>query len=109
MAGFYRDVDLQVHDDETQLQEKENDISGVKKTSYTKDDFQLLEIHVDLNIPGVDADDGIKVPYIVTIDEGSSKVLSIYRNFKEQDPTRKKISYFVHYKFLPGFSFYALV
>ena len=106
VAGFYRDVDLQVHDDETQLQEKENDISGVKKTSYTKDDFQLLEIHVDLNIPGVDADDGIKVPYIVTIDEGSSKVLSIYRNFKEQDPTRKKISYFVHYKFLPGFSFY---
>ena len=106
VAGFYRDIELQVFDEESGLQERESEISGIKKTSYTRDSFQLLEMHVDLNIPGVDADDGIKVPYIVTIDEGSSKVLSIYRNYKEDDPKQKKISYFVHYKFLPGFSFY---
>ena len=106
VAGFYRDVSLQAYDNETGLQEKEDRISGVQKTSYNNDDYELLEMHVDLNIPGIDADDGIKVPYIVTLDRGSTKILSIYRNYKEDDPKRKKTQYFVHYKFLPGFSFY---
>ena len=106
VAGFYRDVELQVSNNESGLQERESDIAGIKKTSYASEDYQLLEMHVDLNISGIDEDDGIKVPYIVTIDEGSSKILSIYRNYKEEDPKKKKIAYFVHYKFLPGFSFY---
>ena len=106
VAGFYRDVPLQAYNNETGLQEKENRIAGVQKTSYNNEDYELLEIHVDLNIPGIDADDGIKVPYIVTLDRGSTKVLSIYRNYREDDPKRKKTQYFVHYKFLPGFSFY---
>ena len=106
VAGFYRDIPLQVYDDETGLQEKEDRISGMQKTGYNNDDYELLEMHVDLNIPGIDADDGIKVPYIVTLDRGSTKILSIYRNYKEDDPKRKKTQYFVHYKFLPGFSFY---
>jgi hypothetical protein len=63
-------------------------------------------MHVDLNIEGIDSEDGIKVPYIVTIDEGSSNILSIYRNYEQQDERQKKRQYFVHYKFLPGFSFY---
>ena len=106
VAGFYRDVPLQVYDNETGLKEKEDRISGIQKTGYNNEDYELLEMHVDLNIPGIDADDGIKVPYIVTLDRGSTKILSIYRNYKEDDPKRKKTQYFVHYKFLPGFSFY---
>jgi hypothetical protein len=105
VAGMYRDVDLSVFNNETALQEKEATISGIKK-SYHDEDYQLLEMHVDLNIEGIDSDDGIKVPYIVTIDEGSSNILSIYRNYDEQDGKQKKRQYFVHYKFLPGFSFY---
>ena len=105
VAGMYRDVNLSVIDNETALQEKEATLSGIKK-SYHDEDYQLLEMHVDLNIEGIDSEDGIKVPYIVTIDEGSSNVLSIYRNYDEQDGKQKKRQYFVHYKFLPGFSFY---
>ena len=105
VAGMYRDVDLSVLNNETALQEKEATLSGIRK-SYHDEDYQLLEMHVDLNIEGIDSEDGIKVPYIVTIDEGSSNVLSIYRNYDEQDGKQKKRQYFVHYKFLPGFSFY---
>ena len=105
VAGLYRDVDLEKWTDETGLQEQESKISGVRK-NYHDEDYQLLEMHVDLNIEGIDSEDGIKVPYIVTIDEGSTHVLSIYRNYAEQDPQKKKKQYFVHYKFLPGFSFY---
>ena len=105
VAGLYRDVDLMVSTTETGIQEKEDQIAGMKK-SYQKEDYQLLEMHVDLNIEGIDSEDGIKVPYIVTLDEGSAQVLSIYRNYNEDDPKKKKKQYFVHYKFLPGFSFY---
>ena len=105
VSGMYRDVDIKTSDNETQLKEKEGQISGVKK-SYQDNLYELLEMHVDLNIEGLDSDDGIKVPYIVTIDEGSGKILSIYRNYREDDPGRARTQYFVHYKFLPGFSFY---
>ena len=105
VSGLYREVDLEVSTSETGLQEKEDRIAGVKK-SYQQDMYQLLEMHVDLNIEGIDSEDGIKVPYIVTIDEGSGQILSIYRNYEENDPNKNKTRYFVHYKFLPGFSFY---
>ena len=105
VAGMYRDVNLSVLNNETALQEEEAKLSGIRK-SYHDEDYQLLEMHVDLNIEGIDSEDGIKVPYIVTIDEGSSNVLSIYRNYDEQDGKQKKRQYFVHYKFLPGLSFY---
>jgi len=105
VAGMYRDVNLSVIDNQTALQEEEAKLSGIRK-SYHDEDYQLLEMHVDLNIEGIDSDDGIKVPYIVTIDEGSSNILSIYRNYDEQDDRKRKRQYFVHYKFLPGFSFY---
>ena len=105
VSGFYRDVDLKTYEDETALQEKENKLAGMTKVQKGEE-FQLLEMHVELNIKGIDADDGIKVPYIVTIDEGSNQVLSIYRNYKQDDPRMKKTQYFVHYKFLPGFGFY---
>ena len=105
VSGMYRDVDLSVLNNETALQEKEASISGIRK-NYHDEDYQLLEMHVNLNIEGIDSEDGIKVPYIVTIDEGSSNILSIYRNYEEGNEKQKKRQYFVHYKFLPGFSFY---
>ena len=105
VAGFYRDIDLQYTSKEDKVLNKEREIEGVKKVGED-DEYTLLEIHVDLNIEGIDEDNGIKVPYIVTIDEGSSQVLSIYRNYKEDDPLKAKNKYFVHYKFLPGMGFY---
>ena len=107
VAGFYRDIDIKPYNDTDATKEKEDQISGVKK-SYQQEEYQLLEVHTDLNIEGVDSDDGIKVPYIVTIDEGSGEVLSIYRNYDEDDPKKKKKQYFTHYKFLPGLGFYGL-
>jgi len=113
VAGFYRDVDVQTSNDETNIQKKYNQLEGVEKNSYDDEVYTLYEVHCDLDIEGFEDIDvttgqptGIKVPYIVTIDEGSNKILSIYRNYQETDPLRKKIEYFVHYKFLPGLGFY---
>ena len=113
VAGFYRDVDVQTSNEETNIQKKYNELEGVEKTGYEEDVYTLYEIHCDLDIEGFEDVDvttgeatGIKVPYIVTVDEGSNKILSIYRNYQETDPLRKKIEYFVHYKFLPGLGFY---
>ena len=108
VSGFYRDVDLTMLDEESRIKEKERRIAGVQQVSYSSDQYTLLEIHADLDIPGYENTDGIKLPYIVTIDEGSNKVLSIYRNYKEEDTLFKKEHYFVHYKFMPGLGFYGL-
>jgi hypothetical protein len=110
VTGFYRDVDLEEYEDpETNnIQAEVNKLDGVKDTGngYKNDQYTLLEIHVDLDLPGFENEDGIKLPYIVTIDEGSGNVLSIYRNYDEEDSLKKKKQYFVHYKFLPGLGFY---
>jgi hypothetical protein len=115
VSGFYRDIELQPYDGEeaSGLQEKMDRIDGVSPTNYTMDDMaEIFELHVDLDLEGFeDANDlgettGIKLPYIVSIDRSSNKVLSIYRNYNEGDPLKKKNDYFVHYKFLPGLGFY---
>tara|TARA_R100001440_G_scaffold29094_1_gene46636 strand:+ start:4865 stop:7324 length:2460 start_codon:yes stop_codon:yes gene_type:complete len=115
VSGFYRDIELQPYDGEeaSGLQEKMDRIDGVSPTNYTIDDMaEIFELHVDLDLEGFeDANDlgettGIKLPYIVSIDRSSNKVLSIYRNYNEGDPLKKKNDYFVHYKFLPGLGFY---
>ena len=115
VSGFYRDIDLKPYDDETSdVQQKMDQIEGEKRSDYAMDDMtELLEMHVDLDLEGFEdinprdgEPSGIKLPYVVTIDKGSSKVLSVYRNYNENDPIRKKNEYFVHYKFLPGLGFY---
>ena len=117
VGGFYRDVEIRpsLIDDDAVQQEYQN-IQGISSTTYGEEDdneYTLLEFHCDLDIPGFEDRNletgdatGIRLPYVVTVDEGSGKVLSIYRNFRENDPLRKKIQYFVHYKFLPGLGFY---
>ena len=109
-AGFYRDIDLpQQISQPDQVQTKVNELQGVKRTDS---DYlhTVLEMPVDLNLDEFeDFDDKakkIKIPYIVTIDEGSQEILSIYRNYKPNDITYQRIEYFVHYKFLPGLGFY---
>ena len=109
-AGFYRDIELIESDSEPDdVQKKLNQLEGVKRTG---DDYlhTILEMHVDLNLDDYeDFDDKakkIKIPYIVTVDEGSGEILSIYRNYKPNDVSYSRIEYFVHYKFLPGLGFY---
>jgi len=109
VTGFYRDIVLQPsEEDQNKVEEKERKLSGVEKNSYKDDQYTLLEMHVDLDVEGFEHPDGIKLPYIVTIDEGSGEVLSIYRNYDQEDNLFKKQQYFVHYKFMPGLGFYGL-
>ena len=112
VGGFYRDIELTPGPhNETESEKKERELDGMSKTK-DQNMFTLLECHVDLDIEGFEDVDsqgeptGIKLPYIVTIEEGSREVLSIRRNYNIGDPSRKKIQYFVHFKFLPGLGFY---
>ena len=112
VSGFYKDVDLgepPLQQDE--IEKKQLELQGIR-ISKQADVFTLLECHVNLDLEGFEDKDqngeptGIKLPYIVTIEEGSMEVLSIKRNYKADDQLKKKTSYFVHFKFLPGLGFY---
>ena len=112
VGGFYRDVDLKPGPvNETEVQQKERELQGETK-GRDEDVFNLLECHVNLDLEGfedIGQDDeptGIKLPYVVTLEENSREVLSIKRNYEIGDLLRKKIDYFVHFKFLPGLGFY---
>ena len=113
ISGFYRDVELSKPAIVTdKLEEKQKSLGGTNKVGRQEDVYTLLECHVNLDIEGFEDVDpegeptGIKLPYVVTLEESSRVVLSIRRNFAPNDPTRKKIQYFVHFKFLPGLGFY---
>ena len=115
VAGFYSDVELGppgYQTDKDEIKEKERQIEGTQRTGRQQPIYTLLECHIDLDIEGFEdigpegQPTGIKLPYIVTIDEGSYKVLSIRRNFAPNDPKKQRIQYFVHFKFLPGLGFY---
>ena len=116
VGGFYADIELNKPQDTVtdKLKEKERELEGLTKSQRVEPLYTLLEFHIDLDLEGfedVGADGeptGIKLPYVVTIEEGSRKVLSIRRNFAPNDPTKNKIQYFVHFKFLPGLGFYGL-
>jgi len=113
VAGFYSDIELSSPAIiEDKVAEKERELEGTKKTGKIDDVYNLLECHVNLDLEGFEdigpdgEPTGIKLPYIVTIEEGSTKVLSIRRNYAAEDPKKNKIQYFVHFKFLPGLGFY---
>ena len=114
-AGLYRDIDIgtpanDYAGDAAGVKDKINDITGVSKPS-TAETYTVLEMHVDLDLEGfedmVDGEPtGIALPYIVTLIKESSQILAVRKNFNPGDPLKKKIDYFVHYKFLPGLGFY---
>ena len=112
VAGFYLDIELGTPGyEENDVEKKERELEGQKK-SANEDVYTLLECHVDLDLEGFEHTDnqgqpsGIKIPYIVTVELATRKVLSIRRNYEIGDPNKKKIDYFVHFKFLPGLGFY---
>lgn len=113
--GFYRDIELSTSYDgaNSDLKSKERELEGVKASGQDEDMYTLLECHVNLDLEGFEdmnpqsnEPTGIKLPYIVTIEEGTNEVLSIRRNFAQGDVLKKKVDYFVHFKFLPGLGFY---
>jgi hypothetical protein len=113
VSGFYRDIDLGPPDnvEKNDLEKKERELDGTKKTGRQESMYTLLECHVNLDLEGFEDTNsegptGIKLPYIVTVDEGSRLILSIRRNYAPDDLKKNKIQYFVHFKFLPGLGFY---
>ena len=113
VSGFYRDIELKPgYDQETEVEKRERQLEGIKKTR-DEDIFTIIEAHVYLDLEGFEDRDpetgeptGIKLPYIVTIESNMRVVLSIRRNYQPNDPLKKKIEYFVHFRFLPGMGFY---
>jgi len=112
VGGFYKDIEVNpTHLNESEAEKKERALEGASKG---RDDrmFSILECHVDLDLEGFEdvgqdgEPTGIRIPYIVTLEEGTRKILSIRRNYEIGDPMKKKINYFVHFKFLPGLGFY---
>ncbi len=114
VSGFYRDVELGPPGTDTnnELAKKERELDGTKKTGKNEPVYTILECHVNLDLEGFEEvgpegePTGIKLPYIVTVEEGNRKVLSIRRNYAPDDLKKNKIQYFVHFKFLPGLGFY---
>jgi hypothetical protein len=106
-AGFYRDIELgdpvQMHSD---IEKKKAEDQGY---SLTDDDrYQLFEVHVDLDLPGYESEDGVALPYVVTLERGTQKVLSVRRNWDEFDERKSKRQHFVQYTYIPGFGAYGL-
>ena len=117
LSGFYADVDVgseSYSDDIDDVQEAIDDIQGISPSYKENRSRTVYEIHTVLDIEGFEdinasgETTGLKLPYIVTIEEDSGKILSIRRNYLENDPLKNKINYFVQYKFLPGLGFYGL-
>jgi hypothetical protein len=114
VAGFYRDVEvIPAQAEMSSLREEMDRIDGFEP-SQVDYDCTVLECHVDLDLEGYEDTDedgqptGIKIPYIVTISQDNGQVLAIRRNYREDDEKKRKIAYFTHFKFLPGFGFYGL-
>jgi len=111
-AGFYREVDLmKPQKKENKIQDKYNELEGIKPVESKDYIYNVLEMHVDLDLSDYIAENdedkiNIKIPYVVTIEEGTRQILSIYRNYREGDNKFTRKEYFSHYKFLPGLGFY---
>jgi len=110
--GFYRDVELgSPTPDSSGIQEKYDDLTGEDRAWDTDNRYTLLEMHVDVDLEGYEdtkngVPTGIAIPYVITIESGSRKILSIRRNWIEGDPDKLRRQHFVHYEYVPGFGFY---
>ena len=112
VSNFYRDVELgDPPIVQNELSDKKLELEGIQKDGQ-EDQYTIYEIHTDLDLEGYEDTDenddptGIKLPYVITVAQAGNKVLSIRRNYNANDPLKKKIQYFVQFKFLPGTGFY---
>jgi hypothetical protein len=112
LSGVYRDIDI--GDPETDagsqspIQSQVDGVQGVEPGADGTEEYRIYEVYADLDLKGFENEDGIPLPYIVSIDGNSRKVLSVYRNYAENDVTYQRVEHFVHYKFIPGLGFYGL-
>jgi hypothetical protein len=105
VAGFYRDVDL--GEPYLDIDEAEKKIAEKLGFNPTEDDrYKILEMHVNLDLENGDSDDGIALPYVITIEKGTGTILAIRRNWNPDDKLKAKRQHFVHYGYIPGFGFY---
>lgn len=104
-AGFWKDIDLgeptNVMDD---IEKRKAEEQGFSATTDNR--FRIIEMHVDYDLPGHEDEDGIALPYIITIEKSTARVLAIRRNWYEGDTLKLKRTHFVHYQYVPGFGFY---
>jgi hypothetical protein len=105
VAGFYRDVDL--GEPYSDIDEAEKKIAEKLGFNPTEDDrYKILEMHVNLDLENGDSEDGIALPYVITIEKGTGTILAIRRNWNPDDKLKAKRQHFVHYGYIPGFGFY---
>jgi len=109
VAGVYRDIDVlvPVPVEEEEIDEEINKVEGTGSDAGQLDQEHVFhEVHLNYDVPGYEQEDGIELPYIITVDKDTGKVLAIRRNWKEKDPRKQKRIWFTHYKFIPGLGFY---
>ena len=108
LIGMFKDIDIDTDYNlpETGAKELENEVVGVTKPSDNDEYVSILEIHSNVNLPGFEDQDEIKLPYIIHMTEDGNKILCIRRNWEEEDPMRKKKMFFTHYTMIPGLGFY---
>ena len=112
-SGLYRDIDLSDPvGNQDDIQEKMDEVSGVQISTEIDIDYTILEMHAEIDLAGFEdkdskgVDSGLALPYIVSIERDSQKILAIYRNWDPKDALKQKRDYFVHYKYMPGLGFY---
>jgi hypothetical protein len=107
VSGFYRDVDL--GEPKPYVSDVEEQKAKDTGFSLTDDDrYQFFEVHVDMDLPGYEDENEVALPYVITIDRGTNEVLSVYRNWKEEDEVKLKRQHFVQYDYIPGFGAYGI-
>jgi len=103
VSGFYRDVDLgEPYANQTDIEKAKAQKEGVERTKDER--YQICEVHIEYDLPGYEEE--LPLPYVITIDKGTNKVLAIRRNYKENDPRKLARQHFVHYMYIPGFGAY---
>jgi hypothetical protein len=103
VSGFYRDVDLgEPYATQTDIEKAKAQKEGVEQTKDER--YQICEVHIEYDLPGYEEE--LPLPYVITIDKNTNKVLAIRRNYKEDDPQKRARQHFVHYMYIPGFGAY---
>jgi len=103
VSGFYRDIDLgEPYATQTDIEKAKAQKEGVEQTKDER--YQICEVHIEYDLPGYEEE--LPLPYVITIDKSTNKVLAIRRNYKEDDPQKRQRQHFVHYMYIPGFGAY---